>query len=84
MGSVSKTRAKSVAGRVMRRLSDIRDINIGFDPMDIEGSSNLKAVYQSLRGFAPQGNDPTAWLSNLASWSKKDSSEYLCSCGSRI
>jgi len=58
-------------GRVMRRLSDIRDIDIGFDPVDIEGSSNLKAVYQSLRGFAPQGNDPTAWLSNLASWAKR-------------
>ena len=61
-------------GRVMRRLSDIRDIDIGFDPVDIEGSSNLKAVYQSLRGFAPQGNDPTAWLSNLASWAEKNSS----------
>lgn len=67
-------------GRVMRRLSDIRDIDIGFDPVDIEGSSNLKAVYQSLRGFAPQGNDPTAWLSNLASWSEKDSSEIRNIC----
>mgnify|MGYP000026498972 FL=1 len=67
-------------GRVMRRLSDIRDIDIGFDPVDIEGSSNLKAVYQSLRGFAPQGNDPTAWLSNLASWAEKNSSDIRNTC----
>ncbi|ELK52800.1 hypothetical protein D320_13284, partial [Haloferax sp. BAB-2207] len=67
-------------GRVMRRLSDIRDIDIGFDPVDIEGSSNLKAVYQSLRGFAPQGNDPTAWLANLASWAEKNSSDIRNIC----
>lgn len=62
-------------GRVMIRRSDIRDIDIGFDPVDIDGTTNLKAVYQSLRGFAPQGNDPTAWLANLATWAEENSAQ---------
>lgn len=67
-------------GRVMRRRSDIRDIDIGFDPVDIEGSADLKSVYQSLRGFAPQGDDPTAWLTSLAEWAEANSSQIRNVC----
>jgi hypothetical protein len=67
-------------GRVMRRRSDIRDIDIGFDPVDIDGSADLKSVYQSLRGFSPQGDDPTAWLTSLAEWAEENSSQIRNVC----
>jgi hypothetical protein len=67
-------------GRVMRRRSDIRDIDIGFDPVDIEGSADLKSVYQSLRGFSPQGDDPTAWLASLSGWVEENSSHIRNIC----
>ena len=67
-------------GRVMRHRSDIRNIDIGFDPVDIEGSADLKSVYQSLRGFSPQGNDPTAWLTSLAEWAEETSAQIRNVC----
>jgi len=64
----------------MRRLSDIRDIDIGFDPVDIEGSSNLKAVYQSLRGFAPQRERSDRLALQSGIMGKKNSSDIRNIC----
>jgi len=60
-------------GRAVRNKTNLTDIQIRFESLDGIDPDQIRETVRTIMGEPPVGNDPDAWLSELAEWIDENS-----------